>query len=238
MSACKVLEETMTKNHHAFAVILGMVLLGGISLAQEPVVNVDKDLHPNLAAAQRLVLEADHYIAKAQTANKYDMQGHAAKARQLLVEVNQELKAAAQAVDAAHAAAAKPIDKSITSTPSPELVSQLTKGLSITPTQASGGAGALFGLAKSRMSAAEFTKVAAAVPGMDGLLKAAPQVSGLSGLQSYLPGGMSGLAPVAASFQKLGLTPDMAGKFVPVLIKYVQSKGGLSTSALLAKALQ
>lgn len=124
---------------------------------------------------------------------------------------------------------------------SPELVGQLTKGLSITPTQASGGAGALFGLAKSRLSAAEFSKVAAAVPGMNGLLKAAPaatEFSGLSGLQGSLPGGLGGMASVAGSFQKLGLSPDMVGKFVPVLINYVQSKGGLSTGALLAKVLQ
>ncbi len=227
----------MTKNNHAFAAILGMVLLGGISLAQEPVVNVDKNLHPNLAEAQRLVLEADHYIAKSQTANKYDMQGHAAKARQLLVQVNQELKAAAQADDAAHAAA-KPIDKSIASTPNPELVGQLTKGLSITPTQASGGAGALFALAKSRLSTADFTKVAAAVPGMNGLLKAAPEASGVSSLQSYLPAGISGLAPVAGSFQKLGLTPQMAAKFVPVLVNYVETKGGSTISALLANVLK
>lgn len=125
-----------------------------------------------------------------------------------------------------------------TTTPSPELVSQLTKSLSISPTQASGGAGTLFALAKSRLSTAEFAKVAAAVPGMDGLLKAAPGLSALSSLQSYLPTSLSGLTPAAGSFQQLGLSPETAGKFVPVLINYVQSKGGLSTASLLAKALQ
>jgi hypothetical protein len=57
---------------------------------------------------------------------------------------------------------------------SSELVGQLTKGLSVTRTQARGGAGALFALAKSRLSGEEFSKVSAAVPGMNGLLKAAP----------------------------------------------------------------
>ena len=42
---------------------------------------------------------------------------------------------------------------------SSELVGQLTKALSITRPQASGGAGALFALAKSRLSAEEFSKV-------------------------------------------------------------------------------
>jgi len=51
-------------------------------------------------------------------------------------------------------------------TPSPELVGQLTRGLSIKPEQAVGGAGALFGLAKSRLNPGDFTKVANVVPDM------------------------------------------------------------------------
>ncbi len=129
--------------------------------------------------------------------------------------------------------------------PSPELVGQLTKQLSITPKQAVGGAGALFGFAKNRLSAADFGKVAAAVPGMSGLLKAAPStssstsgLSGLSGLAGSLPGGANGLASVAASFQKLGLSPDMVGKFVPVLTQFVQARGGTSPASLLGGALK
>jgi len=122
-------------------------------------------------------------------------------------------------------------------TASPELVGELTKALSITPAQASGGAGALFGLAKSRLSPADFSKVAGSVPGIDGLIKSAPPASkslqGLSGL-----GGVGGLASVAGSFQKLGLSPDMASKFVPVLTKFVEAKGGSSVSSLLAGALK
>jgi hypothetical protein len=129
--------------------------------------------------------------------------------------------------------------------PSPELVGQLTKQLSITPKQAMGGAGALFGFAKSRLSAADFSKVAAAVPGMSGLLKASPStsssaggISGLSSLAGSLPGGANGLASIAASFQKLGLSPDMVGKFVPVLAQFVQARGGTSTASLLGAALK
>ena len=122
---------------------------------------------------------------------------------------------------------------------SPELVSQLTQGLSITPAQATGGAGALFGLAKSRLSPADFSKVAAAVPGMGNFLKAAPaNTSGLSGLAGSLPGGMGGLASTAGAFQKLGLSPDMAGKFVPILTNFVQSKGGANVASLLSGALK
>lgn len=122
-----------------------------------------------------------------------------------------------------------------------ELVGQLTKGLSITRTQARGGAGALFALAKNRLSAEEFSKVSSVVPGMNGLLKAAPvigQHSELSGLESSLPGSMGRIAEVGEAFHKLGMSPEMAGKFVPVMTKFVESKGGLSTAALLEKALK
>ena len=55
--------------------------------------------HPNLAAAQRLCQEAWEKITAAQEANEFDMQGHAQKAKNLLVEVNKELKLAAEAAN-------------------------------------------------------------------------------------------------------------------------------------------
>jgi uncharacterized protein YbaP (TraB family) len=91
----------MTKNMQVFTAMLTAVLFCGITLAQEPVVDIDKKIHPNLAEAQRLVVEANRYVAEAQQDNRYDMKGHAEKARQLLIQVNQELKAAAEAANAA-----------------------------------------------------------------------------------------------------------------------------------------
>ncbi|SPF47870.1 hypothetical protein SBA1_790003 [Candidatus Sulfotelmatobacter kueseliae] len=81
--------------------ILSVLLFCVVIMAQEPVVDIDKNRHPNLAEAQRLVVEANHYIAEAQKDNRYDMKDHAERARQLLVQVNQELKAAAEAANAA-----------------------------------------------------------------------------------------------------------------------------------------
>jgi hypothetical protein len=132
----------------------------------------------------------------------------------------------------------------VAKTASPELIGQLTKALSVTPAQASGGAGALFGLAKSRLSAGDFSKVAATVPGIDSLIKSAPAVSknpaagGVSGLGSSVPGGLGGLASLAGPFKKLGLSPDMATKFVPVLTGFVGSKGGADVASLLGGALK
>ena len=125
-------------------------------------------------------------------------------------------------------------------TPNPELVGKLTKELKVTPEQAMGGAGAIFGLAKSQLNPADFSKLAAFVPGMEGLLKAAPTAKGglLDSLGSIAPGGAGGLASVAGSFESLGLSPAMAGKFVPVLKNYIESKGGSNIAGLFAGALK
>jgi len=96
----------MTKTK-LFTAICGIVLLCSLVLAQGPVVNIDPKSNSNLADAQRFVVQADQRIAAAQRINDFDMQGHAAKARELLVQVNQELKAAAEAADAAAAARQK-----------------------------------------------------------------------------------------------------------------------------------
>ena len=125
--------------------------------------------------------------------------------------------------------------------PSPELIGQLTKGLSITPEQAVGGSGALFGLAKSKLNPGDFTKVSNVVPGMDQLLKAAPKPTGggggaLAAMGAMLPGKAGGLASVAGSFKSLGLSPDMAAKFIPIMTKFVNVKGGAEVASLLGGA--
>jgi hypothetical protein len=132
---------------------------------------------------------------------------------------------------------------SLVKNPSPELVGQLTKGLSITPQQATGGAGSLFGLAKSRLKPAEFGQISKVVPGMDGLLKSAPKSkSGAAGVLgsvgSALPGQAGGLASVAGAFKSLGLSPEMASKFVPIMTKFVEGKGGANLGSLLGGVLK
>jgi hypothetical protein len=90
----------MTKKMQVSTAMLTAVLFCGVTLAQAPVVNIDGKRHPNLAEAQNLVVEANRAVETAQKDNRYDMKGHAEKARQLLAQVNQELKAAADAADA------------------------------------------------------------------------------------------------------------------------------------------
>jgi hypothetical protein len=125
--------------------------------------------------------------------------------------------------------------------PSPELMGQLTKQLSITPDQAVGGSGALFGLAKTRLKPEDFTKISNVVPGMDQLLKAAPQPKGsdpLGAVGSALPGKAGGLASTAGVFKQLGMSPNMATRFVPILSEFVKNKGGSDIAKLLSGALK
>ena len=124
---------------------------------------------------------------------------------------------------------------------SPELVTALSKELGATAEQSAGAAGALFGLAKSRLKPAEFAQVAKAVPGMSALLKAAPSTHGAvgtSGALSEIAGSAGGLAAAASAFTKLGLSPELVAKAVPILTSFVTKSGGANVGNLLAGALK
>ena len=82
--------------------LLAAALFSAVTLAQEPVVNIDAKIHPNLAEAQRLLVEANNRVAEAQKDNRYDMRGHAERARQFMAQASRELKLAAEAANAAH----------------------------------------------------------------------------------------------------------------------------------------
>lgn len=92
----------MKKENLLFTSIISAGLLfSAMTLAQDPVYNIDKNLHPNLAEAQRLVIQAHSYVKAAQKDNRYDMHGHCTSARNLLVQVNEQLKLAAEDANAA-----------------------------------------------------------------------------------------------------------------------------------------
>jgi hypothetical protein len=87
----------------ALGVVLSLALVcGGLAVAQMPKDNVSGHKHPNLAAAQHLSRQAWEKVAAAQQANEWDMDGHAAKAKELLDQVNNELKLAAEAANHNH----------------------------------------------------------------------------------------------------------------------------------------
>jgi len=78
------------------------ILSAAAVFADKPAQNVSANKHPNIAAAQRLSEQAFQKIVAAQHANEWDMKGHAQKAKELLEQVNNELKEAAIAANQAH----------------------------------------------------------------------------------------------------------------------------------------
>ena len=129
------------------------------------------------------------------------------------------------------------------------LTGLLMQQLGVTQSQAEGGAGAIFQLAKSKMEGAAFQELSNSVPGMQGLLAAAPitqsvggtSLGGMAGnlesLAGHSGGAIGNVVGLASSFQQLGLSPDMVQKFVPLVVQYVQGNGGTAVASVLQSAL-
>ena len=77
-------------------------ICGGVMLAQAPVVNIDAHRHPNLAGAQSRIVEAYQLIDRAQSANREELGSHGEKAKQLLMQADAELRAAATVSNSEH----------------------------------------------------------------------------------------------------------------------------------------
>lgn len=94
--------KNMRRNLLVGVVLAFAMLCTGLVFAQKPERNISSRRHPNLAAAQRLSAQAYQKIVAAQQANEWDLNGHAQKAKELLDQVNHELKEAAEAANADH----------------------------------------------------------------------------------------------------------------------------------------
>lgn len=92
----------MKKSILAGLCALLLVMAGVVYAAQPPAKNVNPHRHPHIAAAQRLARQAFNKIVEAQQANEWDLGGHAQRAKELLDQVNNELKQAAEVSNANH----------------------------------------------------------------------------------------------------------------------------------------
>lgn len=109
-----------------------------------------------------------------------------------------------------------------TSIGSNPLVKNITSSLGVTPTQAIGGSAALFGEAKKDMKPADFKSLTSSMPAIGSLMSAVP----------------ASTSPLTAQFAKLGLQPEMIGKFTPFLLDYVISGTTPAMGNLVAAALK
>ncbi len=77
--------------HIILAALVGAILGSSLVLAAED--------HPNLRAAKQLVHQAMEDTTQAQKDNKFDMQGHAKKAKELMHQAEGELNQAIGVAD-------------------------------------------------------------------------------------------------------------------------------------------
>jgi hypothetical protein len=114
-----------------------------------------------------------------------------------------------------------------------DLINSLVSELGVTTAQAQGGAGAIFKAAHDRMGPDQFDRLLGGLPGVKDLLKRAPAsgggglFGGLASMAGKLGGGdMAQAAQLLATFSSLGLSRDIAMKFLPVLMRHLESQGG------------
>ncbi|WP_420234786.1 DUF2780 domain-containing protein [Pseudomonas sp. ABY48] len=117
------------------------------------------------------------------------------------------------------------------------LLNTLGSELKITPEQAIGGAGAMLGLAKNRLSEPQFSELSNSVPGLD-QIAGNSAIGGLNGLGGLLGGGsdknalLDGLLgnvkdthDLNNAFSALGMDSGMIGQFAPIILQYLGQQG-------------
>ena len=121
------------------------------------------------------------------------------------------------------------------------LLNSLGSELDITPEQAIGGAGAMLGLAKNRLSEPQFSELSKSVPGLD-QIAGNSAIGGLNGLGGLLGGGseknalLDGLLgnvkdtnDLNNAFGALGMDSGMIGQFAPIILQYLGQQGVASS---------
>lgn len=126
-----------------------------------------------------------------------------------------------------------------------ELVEDLVNNMGVSEEAAKGGAGLIFKLAQDKLPVGGFQLSVGSGACMSDLIKVAPESGDMLGGLGKLASGLGGcagqlgnLASLAGGFSKLGMDSGMIGKFLPIILSLVGSKGGTATRSILEKALK
>lgn len=111
------------------------------------------------------------------------------------------------------------------------LLGMLTSQLGVTENQAKGGVGSLLTLAKEKLPAADFTKVANVVPGASNYMELAKTLGAVVGP-------LKNVAGLNGALGKLGMNADTVAKFVPMVTNFMGKAGGSTVSNLMAAVLK
>lgn len=113
------------------------------------------------------------------------------------------------------AIATSALDSNSNQTESSALVELLSSQLNVSPTQATGGAGALLALASNSLAGDQSSELGNLIPGMNNLTGSAQSLTGM----------VNNLSAVNDVFAKLGLDPAMVTQFAPLIIQYLSGQG-------------
>jgi hypothetical protein len=120
---------------------------------------------------------------------------------------------------------------SVTSAMSDPLLKSLTGQLGITEDQAKGGVGSYLTLLQEKLAKGDFDKIAGYVPGAAKYMDAAKSLGAVTGP-------LQNLAGLSGALGKLGISPEVASQFVPMLTNYLGKMGGSSVQQLLGGVLK
>ncbi len=118
-----------------------------------------------------------------------------------------------------------------------DLVGMLTKEMGISEKQAEGGAGSIFNMAKETMSKNDFSTLSEVVPDMSGLLSAVPGMGKKKSMLGSATSALTGMPAVVNAFGKLGLKESHIQLMTPLLVNYVEDKGGKALSSMFMKSV-
>ncbi|CAH0524520.1 DUF2780 domain-containing protein [Vibrio hippocampi] len=96
------------------------------------------------------------------------------------------------------------------------VIDNLVSGLSVSPQQATAGAGALLSLAQSSLGESQTSELSSLIPGMSTLTD--------SGLLSSV----QNMESVQSAFSAVGLDPSMISQFAPIILQYLGTQGASS----------
>jgi len=105
------------------------------------------------------------------------------------------------------------------------LTTSLMSQLGVSAPQATGGIGAILSYAKSSLSPEKWDTVAKSIPGADSYLKTASDALG--------GGSITSAAGVGEAFSKLGMSPEMAKQFTPIVADQAGKIGGDTAKSLI-----
>ena len=127
-----------------------------------------------------------------------------------------------------------------------QLVAQLATQLGVSQQQVDGGIGALMKYAEKSLAPEQFSQIADALPELVEMRHAVPaddenasKVKELSALlgDDDTAAQAEKLASLRSSMDKLDLSSEHIGQFIPALIDYAKSRGGDTIANLLKQAL-